>query len=376
MLNRIITVVIVLAVVAVAAVVALGGFDQESSAAEDDGRRDDSASRDLVGPHSPEPGALPGTMVVARGQNCVVQVVDLGGMRLSKSGPDSGCDFIVAPDGETAAVVAEGQGSDVPRPQLELVELDGRPETVRSIGRLGRAFAWSSDATRLAGCDAAGSGDTVIIDVEGGARGNEAGCWPAFGIDDSLVTRTAVDLTQVLSTDGIHRDGVEEVTLGQILEAAGSEPDAQGFVLGHTSGTGGLVAVSAVQAPPNGDPVGSIQLWRGDVVDTVTEIPLFLEERGIPGDLVADALRDELVMSPNGREVAIALKDGDGPLFIIDIRTGSVLGPLDQSDFDWSPDGLWLAVADVDGVDIYGPSRDEEPTYQIPLVTPVIAWRE
>ena len=376
MLNRIITVVIVLAVVAVAAVAALGGFGQESSADEDDARRDDPASRDLIGPHSPEPGALPGTLVVARGQNCVVQVLDLGGMRLSKSGPNSGCDFIVAPDGKTAAVVAEGQGPGAPRPQLELVQLDGWPETLRSIGRLGRAFAWSSDATRLAGCDAASSGDTVIIDVEDGTRAREAGCWPAFGVDDSLVARTAVDLTQVFSTDGIYRDGVEEITLGQILEAAGSESEAQGFVLGHTSGAGGLVALSVVQAPPNEAPFGSIQLWRGDVVDTVTEVPLFLEERGIPGDLVADALRDELVMSPDGREVAVSLKDGDGPLFIVDIRTGGVLGPLEQSDFDWSPDGLWLAVADADGVDVYGPSREEEPTYQIPLVTPAIAWRE
>jgi len=376
MLNRIITVAVVLAVGAVAAVAALGGFGEESSAAEDDGRRDDSASRVLIGPHSPEPGALPGRLVVARGQNCVVQLVDLGGMRLSKSGPDSGCDFLVAPDGETAAVVAEGQSPDVLQPQLELVELDGRPKTIRSIGRLGRALAWSSDATRLAGCDAASSGDTVIIDVEDGARANEAGCWPAFGLDDALVTRAAADLTEVPTTEGIHRDGVEEITLRQILDAAGAEPDALGFVLGHTIGADGLVALSVFQAPPNGDPVGTVQLWRGDVVDTVTEIPLFLGERGIPGDLVADALRDELVMSPDGREVAIALQDGDGPLFVADLWTGEVLGPLEHNDFDWSPDGLWLAVAAADGIDVYGPSRDEDPTFHVPLVTPVIAWRE
>ena len=55
--------------------------------------------------------------------------------------------------------------------------------------------------------------------------------------------------------------------------------------------------------------------------------------------------------------------------------TESVLGPLEHNDFDWSPDGRWLAVATAGGVDVYGPSRDEEPTYQLPLVTPSLAWR-
>ena len=82
-----------------------------------------------------------------------------------------------------------------------------------------------------------------------------------------------------------------------------------------------------------------------------------------------------MFLSPSGSEVAIVLEDGAGQLLLIDTRTGDVLGPLEHDDFDWSPDGAWFAVAGAGGIDVYGPAREDEPTYQIPLQTPALAWR-
>ncbi len=374
-MNRAITIAVVLALAALTVVAAIGGFGQETTAAGDDVPRDDSGSRDLIGPHSPGPGALPGTLIVTRGEDCVVQLVDLGRMRFSKAGPRSGCDLIVAPDGETAAVVARGQATDEPAPMFDLVALDGRPEVVGQLGRMARDLVWSRDGTKLAFCDAANSSETVVVEAEDGARRTWADCWPAFGSEGALVTRTLVDLTQQLETTGIQQDGDEVVTLDQLLGAASSDPSGQVFTLGHTTGADGVIAVSLVVAEPGVDPIGSFQLWRAGTATEVTEIPLFLAERGIPGELTPVALRDQLALSPDGSEIAIVLEDGAGPLFLLDKRTSNVLGPLEQHDFDWSPDGRWFAVAGEAGIDVYGPLREAEPTYQIPLRTAALAWR-
>lgn len=374
-MNRVITIVVVLAVIAVGAVVVLGGESLETSTGDQERSRDNSASKDLVGPHSPEPGSLSGSFVVARGEDCVVQLVDLERMAFSKSGPSSGCDFTVTRDGERAASVVSGQEPDDAMPGFELVEVGNRPKTLQPVGRLYRDPAWSPDGSRLAACGAETSSETVILDVEAGIRELEAGCWPSFDDDGSVVTRIAVDLTRELGTSGILVDGTEAIALEQLLDAAGASTDSQAFVLGHTTGEAGAIGVSLVIAPPGNDPSGSFQLWRDGAAVAVAEIPLFLAERGIPGELSPQALRDRLALSPNGVEVGIALEDGVGPLFVIDTRTGTVLGPLEHRGFDFSPDGRWVAVARPGGIDVYGPARDSEPTYQIPLDTPALAWR-
>lgn len=374
-MNRVITALVVVAVVAVGVVAAVDGFGGDSTAAGDRPSRDDSASRDLVGPHSPEPGALPGSLVVARGDDCVIQLIDLERLRFSKSGPESGCDFSVSPDGTLAAVVSAGQDRTATTRQFELVSLDGRPDAQGGLGLLDGDPAWSPDGTALAACDPRAAGDTTVVSIEGETRETWHGCWPVYAADGRVVTRTAVDLAAELATDGIYADGEEVVTLPQLLEANETQDDALGFVLGHTTDADGSIAVSIVYASRDGEAVASLQLWRDETDVTLTEIPLFLVERGIPERVTTGSLRDEIRLSPSGREVGITLNEGAGPLFVIDLESGEALGPFPLHGYDWSPDGRWLAVASGAGIDVYGPARDDEPTFQLPLVTLALAWR-
>ena len=373
--NRIITALVVLAVVAVGAVAVVAGSGGDSTAAGERSTREESASRDLIGPHSPEPGALPGTLVVARGEKCVIQLVDLTRMRFSKAGPESGCDFAASPDGSLAAVAAPGGDPAASEQRYELVGLADRPETQSGLGALPSEPVWSPDGERIAACDPASSPEAIVVPTDGNPRQSVSGCWPAYSSDGALVTRTVADLTVELPTDGIYVDGEELVTLADIVAAAAGSVEGQGFVLGHTTGADGVIAVSLAHASAGGDAQGSLQLWQDGALSSVVEIPLFLDERDIPANITTDSLRDRLRLSPSSSEIAIVLEDGAGELLIVDLQSNTVLGPLDHNDFDWSPDGRWLAVANGSGVSVYGPSRDEEPTFQLPLITPALAWR-
>ena len=374
-MNRVVTVLIALAVVAVGVVAALDAFGNESTAADEQTSRSEPANRELIGPHSPEPGALAGTLVVARGANCVIQLVDLTRMRFSKAGPESGCFFSVGPSGKTAAVLVSGEDVDSAERRFELVDLDGRPTTTGDLGQLLGDPVWSLEGTRIAACHAPTSAGTTVASADGGPRDVVHGCWPAFGADGGLVTRSAVDLTVELPTDGIFIDGVEVITPDELLAAAADEEDLQGFVLGHTGNADGVIAVSLVHSSPGREPSGSLQLWRNLELASAIAIPLFLDSRGPVDRLTPAALRDVLTLSPDGDEVAIVLEDGEGALFLVDARTGSIVGPIHQLAYDWSPDSNWLAVASGVGIDVYGPSRDEEPTFQLPLLTRAPAWR-
>ncbi|MGI9659828.1 MAG: hypothetical protein ACR2OD_13035 [Gaiellaceae bacterium] len=373
--NRIITALVVLAVVAIGAVAVVAGSGEDSTAAGDRSPREESASRDLIGPHSPEPGALPGVLVVVRGENCVIQLVDLTRMRFSKAGPESGCNLVASPDGSVAAVVARGGDPEASEQRYELVTLSDEPETQTGLGAMADVPAWSPDGARIAACDPTSSSETTVVLTDGSPRQSVVGCWPAYSSAGALVTRTAADLTVELPTDGIYVEGEELVTLEEIVAAAAGSVEGQGFILGHATGADGVIAVSLAHATPDGDAQGSLQLWRGGAVSSVFEMPLFLDERDIPANITTDSLRDRLRLSPNADEVAIVLEDGAGELLVVDLESSTVLGPLEQSAFDWSPDGRWLAVATNRGIDVYGPSRDEEPTFQLPLITPALAWR-
>ncbi len=374
-MNRVITALVATAVIAVGAVAALDVFEGDSTAAGDRESRREAGSRELVGPHSPEPGALPGTLVVARGEDCVIQTVDLRAMRFSKAGPESGCDFSVSHDGALAAIVAKGGDEQGANRLVELVELDGKPEQTGRIGRLLGDPVWSSTDDGIAACHAPKASETTVVAIDGRPRETVAGCWPAFTTGDGLVTRTVVDLTIELGTDGIYVDGDEVLTLEQLLGAAAAGEDVRGFLLGHTGDADGLIAVLLGYVASGDEPKGSLQLWRDGIAENVIEIPLFVDARGPLDRPLPAAFRDILRFSPGGGELGIMLQNGEGPLFIVDLRTGDVLGPLRQLAYDWSPDGLWLAVASGVGIDVYGPSREDEPTFQIPLATRALAWR-
>ena len=308
-MNRMVTVLIVLAVAGVGAFAAIDGLGSDSTTAGEEPAREESASRDLIGPHSPEPGALPGTLVVARGEKCVIQLVDLTRLRFSKAGPESGCDFNVSPDGSLAAVAAAGAEQDASPLRYEVVSLEERPKTQTGLGTLQSQPAWSHDGVRLAACAAAVSSQTTVVRTDGAPRETVSGCWPAFDTDGGLVTRTVTDLTAELPSDGISVDGEERLSLPELFGAAEGAIEEEGFVLCHTTGPGAIIVVSLAHAVAGGDARGSLQLWRDRATTAVSEIPLFLEEGGIP-PATTESWRDALSLSPDGREVGIVLEDG------------------------------------------------------------------
>lgn len=103
--------------------------------ASDGSSSKDEAAGDLIGPFSPESGALPGFLVVTRGQGCMIQTIDLAELTFGKLGPETGCRLWVSPDGARAA--AAKREAPVAQPvALELFTLEGRPESAGEIGPL------------------------------------------------------------------------------------------------------------------------------------------------------------------------------------------------------------------------------------------------
>ena len=91
---------------------------------------------------------------------------------------------------------------------------------------------------------------------------------------------------------------------------------------------------------------------------------------------MADQLTDELALSPDGREVAVVLSRGNGELALIDVGTGRLLlGPVEQSGWDWSPDGAWFALSTGTEIQVYGLERSAAPAFTIPIAVAGLAWR-
>jgi hypothetical protein len=85
------------------------------------------------------------------------------------------------------------------------------------------------------------------------------------------------------------------------------------------------------------------------------------------GDLVA--------FSPAGNEVAVGAGRAGTQLVVIDVRSGrAALPPTSLLDYDWSPDGAWLALVSGEEIVVSGPVRDE-PVFRLPVSARAIAWR-
>lgn len=117
-----------------------------------------------------------------------------------------------------------------------------------------------------------------------------------------------------------------------------------------------------------------LQHCQDGSINKGVELSFFVtERRALPA---ARRLTDELVLSPDGQELAIVLSRGEGALALLEIATGRlVLGPIRQRGWDWSPDGAWLAVSTGTAIQIYGLERTAAPTFTIPIAVEGLAWR-
>jgi hypothetical protein len=153
----------------------------------------------LTGAELPAPGELPGTLVFASQAGCRPRALDLATLRLGAGGPSLECGLWVPPRGRLAAIsLAPALGFRGSR--AALLRLSEPPEVARELGIVRGEPSWSEDGARLAWCTVAS--DTVVLDLDTGARRRIAGCRPKIAPDGSVLTRPAHLLTSRLLRDG------------------------------------------------------------------------------------------------------------------------------------------------------------------------------
>lgn len=366
--GAILSAVVVAGVVALVVAIAVDASRTAGEPRPDRGRGEERSAELLVGPDTPQPGALPGRLIVAEGPGCRLRSLDLATMRLGRRGPATDCRLWSSPDGER--VVVATREAEPPFLQLALVVRDGREWQVdRRLGRSASPVAWAADGARLAWCDGRG---TIVAAAEARdeTRRRVTGCYPTFAADGTVVTRV-LDAPSLIAL----RDGEPWFRAGEPTTAPG-----EGFVgliraLGIGALPDGRIAVASVDL---GEPGTSrLALFRDAAEET--SIPLATPETRIgPGTY---GLRIDV--SPTGGELAVRYP-GDltyaGPdrlVGLTDLRSRSALplpsGPV--RGLAWSPDGTWLAVSTGSDVLVYGPGRID-PTYVLPLPAADVAWVE
>jgi hypothetical protein len=319
------------------------------------------AADDLLGPNSPEPGALGGRLVVVRGERCVLQVVDLELLRLGKAGPTTSCDLAVSPDG-AQAITSDAEYRGRRRVQLQAAELGGdRPRVVRELGTGLFPVAWLASGREIAHCTERGA--TRRIDVGSGEGLTVPGCPPAFAADGTLLTLAA---GQGGGDARLLADGDAVVDVEALVEAPAASalpPRIYALDVGR-SGIGALVMAGgrgAEQAPV-------VVVWGGGPGQVIR----LGEDSGLAAESPAASF---VRVSPTGRELVLGL-GGSGRIALLDVISGRVvLGPLAQRGFDWSPDGSWFAVSNGRAIDVYGTVRSSTPAFTIPLAASALAWR-
>jgi hypothetical protein len=380
------------AVVALAAVAVVDAVWERGG----DGSQAAAAEERLRGAGVPAAHALSGSLTFVERSGCVLGSLDLAELAVVRQAVPGGCTIAVSPDGRWATVGrADGSAS-------HLVRVSSPPETVRSLGHVRGAVAWSEASDRVAWCRP--DGRTVVLAPATGRTDVRAGCGPRFAADGTVLTvvgaldgrgvyadgrllldeedlrealdRTASGPVRPLAADR-RDDGTVAVVVSatprdiyDLLEQAGIDPtgvegiDEARKLLG-LDGQRGAIAVSGSGTVPRTE----LQLWR----DGRLEAAHPLRAAGYP--FTNRRFGELLEFSPGGDELAIGF-DGTGvPLMLLDVETlGVILRPTLQHGFAWSPDGAYFALSNGAQVTIAGALRSE-PAYVLPLAASALAWR-
>jgi hypothetical protein len=245
---------------------------------------------------------------------------------------------------------------------VALLRLGDPPTLAGEIGIVRGQPSWSADGRLLAWCTA--RSDTVVLELGTDARRRLAGCRPTIAPDGSVLTRPARLLATMLLRDG-------EVLLDReaLLQPFPESEDGPLDVVGYDERPDGLLAVVAVRFESGRLPRRILQLWRGDTLERVVELP----ELNLPAGY--GRLGDHVEFDPSGREVAVAFPGAGKQMLLVEVATGRiVLSPTSQHGFAWSPDGTWFALSTGDEIRVLGPDR-AEPEYVLPLGAASLAWR-
>jgi hypothetical protein len=294
--------------------------------------QDQTEDATLTGAELPAPGELPGTLVFASQAGCRPRALDLATLTLGAGGPPLECGLWVPPRGRLAAIsLAPALGFRGSR--VALLRLSDPPAVAQELGIVRGEPSWSEDGRRLAWCTVAS--DTVVLDLDTGARRRLAGCRPKIAPDGSVLTRPARPLD----------------------------------VVGYDLRPDGLLAVVTVRFEPGRRPRRLLQLWRGDRLERAILLP----ELGLPAG--TGRLGDRVEFAPTGREVAVAFPGAGKPMIIVDLGAGGIsLEPTSQHGFAWSRDGRWFALSTGEEIRVLGPDR-RDPVYVLPVGAAALAWR-
>ena len=251
---------------------------------------------------------------------------------------------------------------------MALVELDGRPTVGEAFGFSVGIGAWSLDGAALAWCEK--SDATHVVALGSDSSTLVPGCDPRFSDEGRLLTRNLGPPSRTLYRSG--EIYIDEALIEAVL------PEATGSlvrIVGYDVGASGLVAL-LVSVAGAVDLAHVLQLWRERTLES--SIVVEASTRDALGPVAADlgGTADRVVrLSPDEREVITGPVVAGAELLLIDLHTHRRTTLEPQFGFDWSPDGVWLALSTSEEVLVLGAERTQ-PIFRLPISANALAWRE
>ena len=301
----------------VAAVVLLGGFALADSLRSRGGEARETTTEttrtDRNGPERQADapvnwplGRLRGTLVFTDSDDCRVRVIGLGGGRERPVGMVAGmCELWAAPVGQRIASRTAGATTGEGPGWFEIVDLAHTNRRLGEFKGLIGDVLWSPDAQRVAWCDHSGVG----LELEVGQRRPRrlARCPLAYDADGRLAFAVG---KRLLAEDG-------RVLLKE------RDPITQA----HWGSDESLLVVLAG---------GTVRRYGAD--SRIDSIALFTDRDVVP--------------SPGN--CAVLYEDEPGRIQLVDLGCAGVRArSFFAFDAAWSPDGRWVAVADLEQIEFH-----------------------